>query len=505
MTGRLRVALAAAMLAVGCCTAWAKPVTKPVKKPEPKLTPREERELLTALTWIMQGAAGATEENLKKVETGAKDLARQRAAARRAGIPVTAEELPRRLVPPDQNAAPIYVQLARLLEEKPLDPELHNAAARLGPRYQDGPANVPRARELLSSRPDVMGLIHQAVSRPHCDFQRDWSRGAPLLSREYSTMRTAARLLRAESYLLALEGRYNEAINNQRLGFRIAAHGASDRILIAHLVAIAYEAITLAGLEDILYLAGPNERIAGQVRASIELYRPRYPLRRALEREVVMAVATMDLFRRMGPSSIMALSGSGRSSADTKEMTALWKKSPLIQQWWRDLTDAGEADVLRKMRRAIAISERPYLQRRLLAQSLDKEVSSREMGVVGVFAAVLAPGLDNIVDREAQIHAAERVLIASAAVLAYRDRNGRWPERLTEALSPVPIDPFDSRPLKFRREGDGFVVYSVGKDGRYEGGKPDAPRDRAEAVFRYPAPPPQPPPPPEPEPEPLPD
>ena len=228
-----------------------------------------------------------------------------------------------------------------------------------------------------------------------------WARGRDLKLPKYSTIRTAARLLRAESYLLAVDGRYTEAIAHQRLGFRVAVHGASDPMLLAHLVAVACEAITLAGLEDILYLLGPNEKVAEQLRASIVLYAPRLSLRGALEGEVVMAVATMDLCRGMGPRAILAFSGGESTGTAAKEMTALWEKSPRIQQWWKDLTDAGEADLLLKLRRAIAMTERPVAERRRVAQELVREVESRQMGVIGVFSAVMIPSLDHVVVRGA--------------------------------------------------------------------------------------------------------
>ena len=68
-----------------------------------------------------------------------------------------------------------------------------------------------------------------------------------------------------------------------------------------------------------------------------------------------------------------------------------------------------------------------------------------------------------------------RCLIAALAAERYRRAHGRWPEtldRLTpEWLGAVPLDPFDGLPLRSARLADGLVIYSVGFDGKDDGGR----------------------------------
>jgi hypothetical protein len=68
-----------------------------------------------------------------------------------------------------------------------------------------------------------------------------------------------------------------------------------------------------------------------------------------------------------------------------------------------------------------------------------------------------------------------RSAIAMLAIERYRLANGRWPESL-EALIPaqlaqVPLDPYDGKPLRYRRLADGVTIYSVGPDLTDNGGK----------------------------------
>jgi hypothetical protein len=71
-----------------------------------------------------------------------------------------------------------------------------------------------------------------------------------------------------------------------------------------------------------------------------------------------------------------------------------------------------------------------------------------------------------------------RLLQVDLALRMYRHDNGRWPDSLDELLPAylpaVPLDSYDSyseQPLRYRREGDEFVLYSVGQDGVDNGGR----------------------------------
>jgi len=68
-----------------------------------------------------------------------------------------------------------------------------------------------------------------------------------------------------------------------------------------------------------------------------------------------------------------------------------------------------------------------------------------------------------------------RMAIVALALKRFQLRHGQFPAGL-EALVPdyltaVPLDLMDGRPLRYRRNGErGFVLYSVGEDGKDDGG-----------------------------------
>jgi hypothetical protein len=78
-------------------------------------------------------------------------------------------------------------------------------------------------------------------------------------------------------------------------------------------------------------------------------------------------------------------------------------------------------------------------------------------------------------DRKVFEAAVRQQAVARTAVLAvacerFRLAHARWPETIAE-LPPADVtDPYTGRPLLLKRLGDGLVVYSVGPDGRDDGG-----------------------------------
>lgn len=76
--------------------------------------------------------------------------------------------------------------------------------------------------------------------------------------------------------------------------------------------------------------------------------------------------------------------------------------------------------------------------------------------------------------RVAQMEAERRVLVTALALERFRLKNKVYPEQLAqlapEFVASEPIDFCDGKPLRYRRQGERFVLYSVGLDGVDNGG-----------------------------------
>ncbi|MFZ2055280.1 MAG: hypothetical protein WAU81_13925 [Candidatus Aminicenantales bacterium] len=72
----------------------------------------------------------------------------------------------------------------------------------------------------------------------------------------------------------------------------------------------------------------------------------------------------------------------------------------------------------------------------------------------------------------------EALMLATKAGLAckiFRNQTGRYPENLAslvpEILNEVPIDPFTGKPLVYRLQDDGVIIYSIGSNEKDDGGQ----------------------------------
>jgi len=431
--------------------------------------------LLIALMLLFPGAGSQTRVRQKAVRRS-NSLAQEIAATRRAGLPTRPQDLRVPLPPPEQNAALVYKQLEDLLKAKPIMAMVEEEVIELHRRKTPPDDAVQEARRILVDRQDILGLIHGAAARSRCVFQRDWASGPDLQVPEFALIRRASRWISAESYLLLLDGKPMEAVRNQALGFRLARHAASDPMLLSYLVGVAVNGITLVGFEKILYEAGRDPAVAEAVRRTIEKEFPRPSLARALRGEFVMVLVLLEMVRKGGWEKLeTALDVSVPSMP-------LGPGSPR----WNAYIDSNGAYALRALRRIVGAADRPYLE-------AQKEIGAVVAGLrrkASVFALAFAmfPLFENVVRMGARLTAEVDILRAAAAALAWKARRGAFPQALGQALKPVPIDPFDGKPLKYRREGEGFVVYSVGEQGCFDGGTPDAQPHGLQLYFRYPMP-----------------
>lgn len=76
----------------------------------------------------------------------------------------------------------------------------------------------------------------------------------------------------------------------------------------------------------------------------------------------------------------------------------------------------------------------------------------------------------SIVQTEASLRNAQIGLAVDRYVLTYAGLPDSLDALVPDYLDRVPLDPFDGQPLRYRRVGEGFVVYSVGKNLVDDGG-----------------------------------
>jgi hypothetical protein len=146
----------------------------------------------------------------------------------------------------------------------------------------------------------------------------------------------------------------------------------------------------------------------------------------------------------------------------------------------------AHAWVLRHLTQFVAIAQLPtYEQLPQIEQWLGAEKGAPEG------ARQFLPAARKLVVLNLRTQARLRCALVAVAAERHRRANDRWPDRLADLvpaqLREVPADPYDGVSLRYRRLGDGVVIYAVGADRKDNQGTLDEKnpeREGADVGFR---------------------
>jgi len=141
-------------------------------------------------------------------------------------------------------------------------------------------------------------------------------------------------------------------------------------------------------------------------------------------------------------------------------------------------TDQQEAEVNQREGQAVLADYDNYLDQLIEAARLPyanraEDPSPPTDTVARLFSPDTFHQRIKFVDNETQ----NRLLIVALALRAYRVEHGAYPAKLSALvpayLSSIPGDPFvSSGPLRYKPSSPGYILYSIGPDGKDDGGKP---------------------------------
>lgn len=352
------------------------------------------------------------------------------------------------------------------------------------------PVDVRRAREALSEYVSILDKIHEILALPPEHYGRllvpvfgDLIPEDPLKSGDptfASILETCQSLLRLEFVLANAEGRRDEG----------ATAAASLIDLIHHLRAWPWppaqeHATQLSEVifDGILWFMSQEDNELSP--DSIAFYQQKL-------RESQQETPLLDTFRLMALRSFGAFEvlNEGKSAEVIEDLnqdpysfammaTAIYCTKPL--RFWRNI---DELKFVLAAEELVDLARRPYnevresvgevdaLFRKLSLTRLRYPVTS---WIVQQLPEERYPG---VLIREEAKHKVRFTIIDSAlALYLYEREHGAYPSQL-EFLVPafipvVPTDVFSGEVLRYRPQGEGYVLYSVGPDGEDDSGVED--------------------------------
>jgi len=228
------------------------------------------------------------------------------------------------------------------------------------------------------------------------------------------------------------------------VGSAIASSLRREPLLITQLVRVAIGGMAFNVMQKVLDEDYPSDEYVPMVVAELDKLRDREPFARALEAE---------------QCSILA--------HDRKFMAAMYVARPFR------LLD--ESAYLEYMPQLIDLAVLPSYRSRDSLEKLEDELSG--LSKFKVSARLVIPAASRALETQDRLVAQCDLAEMAIYLKQFKMKTGSYPEKLDaivlEYIRELPVDPFTGTPYVYRKEGDGFVLYSVGVNLADDNGEPD--------------------------------
>ncbi|MCX6380112.1 MAG: hypothetical protein NT023_11660, partial [Armatimonadetes bacterium] len=411
--------------------------------------------------------------------------------AKREGFPLSLAELPKHNVSDADNAATYIRRLSEIEERKPLSKEdrllIHDELQSSRPLTSK---QISRAKALFAHRQDILSNIEKAVASRYFVVPMPMVKGTNLPDLDppnplFSGMRSAQRWINAETATLLADGKYKEAVESQTKVLHLARIIRQAPSLSVLMSGIILEQISVSRAKKILLVAGGKPEIAQKVAEALQREGGSPSFDTALRSELAMRMTVVDA---MGKKAARQLNTTAFVPTDIQKEMKRYGYPDDPKQALERYVNANETNLILKYIELKSIMASPYYQKLSHGFPPQKEIDrlsqEPDMGFAYSALSPYAFFRSSLVSNEAD----REIFLMGARVLAWKVKRGAFPNSLKEVVSSIPLDPFDGKPLHYRKEGAGFVVYSVGENRKYDGRVLEKGRGR-ESIFRYPAPP----------------
>lgn len=406
-------------------------------------------------------------------------------AIRAKGFPASSDDLNKSYVQPpkEKNGVETYQQSFKV-QEKVVSPWQYDDLIK---QVGGTPGRSPLAEalhrqmsEYLDANAEALRLLHEAANRPASRFPLDFGQGMNLSLPHLAKLRQGVRLLQIEALVAAEDGDTRRALSAVTAAFAAANSVRQEPLIISQLVRIACHGVTLNAVNRMMNIAAFSDeelvRLGGALRAEEDPG----AITRGLAGERALELSAFD-----HPEQVLSQSpeiqsfGPGGASA----------VAGLIR-----LSGMGSRDrrrYLSYMDEMVTASQRPLYEAIPLLNAVGPRLQA-ERSWIPTFTETLVSGLTHLGETFARDAATLASTETAVAIERYRLANGNAvPERLQDLvpayLASLPIDPFDGKPLRYRRDDNGYTVYSINEDMQDDGGQAPAPNHKgraADVVFR---------------------
>lgn len=363
-------------------------------------------------------------------------------------------------VVPNPNAYDYYVRSVNAIKDnKKIYPATYNIIPHK-PRYPgEKPDPIDRVYT-LAEKDAILANNDSALRTLREGFKYEYKQPQSTIFSgnwpPYSSFREMARLLQLESKAHELHGDWDGAVNTLIDGIILGNDIPKGGGAFSTLIGEAIQNMTRTGAWDMVKHLSADEAKAAAKRMEIANKR-RAPLSDIYTNDKWITVSELVVMFNeknwQASIHIFTENTDGKKKTIRRLRVMTCSKGKLLRSY---------VDI---MDQVIANSQRPYQE----WKPIHADFPCDEGEIIEMMQRL---GFGYLYKCETQ----NALLTVTFALQAYRMEHGQYPDSLSKLtpsyLKKIPIDPFAMKgELKYRRIGDNYVLYSVGPDGKDNGGK----------------------------------
>ncbi len=317
--------------------------------------------------------------------------------------------------------------------------------------------------DFLADQAEVMVLLHDAARIAECRYPSPYVGGKYVGSQHLGQARECARRLELLALLAAEEGQTGKAADALDASFALADSLPDKPFLIAQLVRFACLSLSVDGMERTMNRTqfAPAQRKVLAARL-VAAERPDAIWRCVVSERCARDVSMMS--EDKGWEEVMSLMPNG----------GVLLRAPVVRANARLMNLSALGRLIGPTR--VPVEQRTESMSRLV-QEFEvecEEAAGGDPDLVETYKLFAGLEFQRVVLEELKIIARLRAARTALAIEGFREAQKRLPESLAElvpkCIEAVPLDPFDGKPLRFKKLEKGYVVYSIGQDGADQGG-----------------------------------
>ncbi len=396
------------------------------------------------------------------------ELRRAYAALEAEGRPMRAAEILPAKVPDSQNAMVLYRSAILMLKGQPAgDESLFESLTAQGSKQRRQAEEEWLGHEAVTR---ALSLVEQGTRRPACQLEHDNNDALEVVAPgPLDDLRKLASILMARARHEAKAGNAAAAWNLILTELRFADSLRSDPMSATQFARLTLAIWAARMTQQLCETAPPEPECAGTIDELLKRQEHVDPLIRAVDGERLLIGEWFFNLPREELDKILAKDRDDNRIVP-EAIQRISHRLSFTMIAFKPRLIADHAAYVQVMRKRIQVLQAPYRSmeevRKFMQQSRWDFLTDK---------LTWWSGHDKWFYTGALVH--YRMTRAGLALLQYKLAHGAFPETLDALGVEGLIDPFVDKPLHYRAEGDGFLVYSVGEDQKDNGGTPMPPFD----------------------------